>query len=212
MWSDSPFDPIWIDQLDLMGNFLPNPSFGLTMPESGEESLNDEDNEENDSEKNFVLNLEEFIDISGLSDDCAADDEEPAGGEGDVEGAETPSRRPSTSIVEHPLYKHLQGTDRVGAFRINQDNQKLISNGVATKESLAFSNPLYHGTLRGIKQGNLQGAATPLTPERRPKRSIAKVHAKSPMETNQGKRKASEADDHSHKRHRSLTDATQMQF
>lgn len=188
-------------------------SFDQALGDSGEESFNDEDVED-DGEKN--LNIEDFLDLEGLED---KDDEEAVEAEeGDIDGVETPSRRPSTStngqgnglsgsgLHNHALLKHLKSIDRVGAFRINQANQKLILNGQATQDSLAFSNSLYHGTLRGIKQGNLKGASTPLTPERRHK----KAFAKSPLETTQVKRKAPEVDSNSsngaHKRHRSLSD------
>lgn len=191
VWLDTPlFGPIFRPAATQFPNFH-IPEQLKQLPES-EESWNEEEEAENDSDK---FDMEAFIDMSGLSDDGATEDKKPAGDEGDVEG-------PTTAGVA--LYQHLHGTGRVGAFRKNQDNQKLISNGVATQESLAFSNPLYHGTLRGIKQGNLQGASTPLTPERRPKRSMFPS-----METSQGKRKVSEVDERPRKRPRTFTDATQ---
>lgn len=210
MWSEPlPFNnnlPLDDVQFDEFINFAANQDY----PDSVEEQSYDDMEEEDDGEKN--LNIEDFIDMNNLNDLCAPDDE--ISGEGDINGAETPSRRPSTisngltgsGLHDHPLLKHLQAIDCVGAFRLNQDNQKLIANGVATKESLGFSNPLFHGTLRGIKQGNLQGAATPLTPERRHK----KVVAKSPLEINKMKRKASEADNNTHKRQRSTSDVISM--
>lgn len=200
--------PMYSDPADF-GYFVSN----ATAPDSEGSFIDEETMEEDDGEKN--LNIADFIDVEALNAVCAKDDEavEDINEEG-VDGAETPSRRPSTTsnglsgtnLHTHPLLLHLKTIDRVGAFRINQDEQKLIMNGEATQESLAFSNSLIHGTLRGIKQGNLKGAATPLTPERRPK----KPFTKSPLEANFKKRKASEADNNTYKRQRSTSGAMQM--
>lgn len=181
--------------------------YDLTTHDS-EGSFVDEDMEEEEDAGEKNLDLDAFIDMDAFNDMCAPDDE-PAkdSGDGDADGAETPST-PShglsgTGIHNHPLLSHLRGLDRVGAFRMDQANQKAILSGQATRDSLAFSNPLFHGTLRGFKQGNLKGAATPLTPERRHK----KAPVKSPLETKQVKRKASEVvDNNRHKRHQSFSD------
>lgn len=162
-----------------------DPAFTLPLllgPASESSSLPAE--EEASSGKEF-----EFVDLGH----CASD-------ENNTDGVDTPSRRPSdavssasdnnptSSMFNNNLFEHFDKCpDAVGAFRKNQTNQKLLSTGVATQESLAFNNPLYEGALRGIKNGSLEGAATPLTPERRHKKAFAKSRA----ETTTTKRKAS---------------------
>lgn len=143
------------------------------------------------------VNFQDFLNMESLG---APDNETPGDGAGDggVVGAQT---------TAYQLFKHFETTNSVGSFRINQENQKLIANGVATQESLGFSNPLLNGTLRGIKQGSLQGAATPLTPERHHKQAAIK----SPLEMNKMKRKAPEEDNaETRKRQRSTSDVMTM--
>ena len=70
------------------------------------------------------------------------------------------------------LFNHFHKNSDVGAYRRNQHNQRLLSNGKATQESLAFSNNLHIGTLRGIKTGSLETVTTPITPHRRHKRNV----------------------------------------
>lgn len=201
-------------QPNMFGTFDPDFSlfgngYDFPDPDSEESFLGDGD--EDDGEKN--LNIHDFINLDDLISNADENDEHTD--EGNAGGAETPSRRPSaapsgnseSNTDVHPLLEHLtNNADRVGAFRLNQVNQQLILNGQATQESLAFSNPLYHGTLRGIKHGNLSGAATPLTPERRHKKSFAK----SPSELTQRKRKAPDVDNSVHKKQRSISDVRKM--
>lgn len=185
-------------------------AFGFEAVPDSEASFNEDDfGGEDDGEKD--LNIDDFLNFDEYNEED--DDNAEQHHEDKVDQAGMPSRQPSTSsndplsIVDNPFLKHLTSIE-VGAFRMNQANQKLIANGQATQDSLAFGNPLFHGTLRGIKQGNLKGAATPLTPERRHKKTLSK----GPSETKQAKRKAPEAEDinSAHKRHRSISDVTQM--
>lgn len=160
------------------------------------------------------LNIEDFLDFG--EGDTDGEGHAVDNDDGLTDG--TPSRRASTAPSAasdsntdvHPLLSHFtNNADAVGAFRRNQVNQQLILNGQATQESLAFSNPLYHGTLRGIKHGSLGGAATPLTPERRHKKALAK----SPSEAVLQKRKASAMtgeNGQAHKKQRSISDVKAM--
>ncbi|POS74317.1 hypothetical protein DHEL01_v207292 [Diaporthe helianthi] len=176
------------------------------------------DAEHDDDVEERNLNIEDFLDFGDGGSEGEDDDKSE---DGNTDG--TPSRRTSmapsalsalsdSNTDVHPLLSHLtNNADAVGAFRRNQVNQQLILNGQATQESLAFSNPLYHGTLRGIKHGSLGGAATPLTPERRHK----KLLAKSPSDAISQKRKASgpAADmSQTHKRQRSISDVRTMRL
>lgn len=180
--------------------------------ESEDSFLVEADDEDDGEEKN--LNIEDFLDFGEADSEGEGQTADNDDGITDT----TPSRRASTVFSAtsdsntdvHPLLSHFtNNADAVGAFRRNQVNQQLILNGQATQESLAFSNPLYHGTLRGIKHGSLGGAATPLTPERRHKKTIAK----SPSEGGKHKRKASAMvgdSGYAHKKQRSISDVKAM--
>jgi hypothetical protein len=193
--------------------FFPSGTEPYMADDSEDSWLLDADHDDEDAEEKN-LNIEDFLDFGEGGSE--GEDDVDKSDEGNIDG--TPSRRSSmaTSGLSdsnndvHPLLSHLtNNADAVGAFRRNQVNQQLILNGQATQESLAFANPLYHGTLRGIKHGSLGGAATPLTPERRRK----KAPAKSPSEAALQKRKASGpvADmSQPHKRQRSISDVRTM--
>lgn len=180
--------------------------------DESEDSFLVEADDSDHEEKN--LNIEDFLDF-GEGD---TDGEGHAADNDDGITDASPSRRASTAPSAtsdsntdvHPLLSHFtNNADAVGAFRRNQVNQQLILNGQATQESLAFSNPLYHGTLRGIKHGSLGGAATPLTPERRHKKSIPK----NPSEAVLHKRKVSGLagdDGYPHKKQRNISDVHSM--
>lgn len=206
---------------DLMDINDPFWSHVRTLRPASDSSSIPDDEEEDAAEKN--LNIHDFVTFGDGDDSDALEQNDDNADEGNTDGAETPSRRPSvaasaisdsnpTNTTFSNLLNHFtQRPNSVGAFRLNQTNQKLILNGEATQDSLAFSNPYFHGTLRGIKHGSLNGAATPLTPERRHKRAFAK----SPAETATTKRKASgTASDQSraHKKQRSITDVSRMQI
>ncbi|KAI3391078.1 hypothetical protein diail_7973, partial [Diaporthe ilicicola] len=158
--------------------FFPSGAEPYMGDDSEDSWLVDAEQEDEDAEERN-LNIEDFLDFGDIGSD--GQDEADKSDDGNTDG--TPSRRSSmapsalgdSNTDVHPLLSHLtNNADAVGAFRRNQVNQQLILNGQATQESLAFSNPLYHGTLRGIKHGSLGGAATPLTPERRHKKALAK--------------------------------------
>lgn len=182
--------------------------------ESEDSFLVEADDEDDGEEKN--LNIEDFLDFG----DAESEGEGQVADNDDGITDKTLSRRASTALSAtsdsntdvHPLLSHFaNNADAVGAFRRNQVNQQLILNGQATQESLAFSNPLYHGTLRGIKHGSLGGAATPLTPERRHKKALAK----GPSDGFNQKRKASAMvgdNGYAHKRPRSISDVKAMQL
>lgn len=181
-------------------------------PSSSGSSMADEDGYADAGES--ALNLEDFIHWDGLSD---GEDNMDEGDDGNTDGMGTPSRRPSVTTTSdtqtpgfNPFLEHLTNNGNiVGAFRLNQNNQKLILNGEVTQESLAFGNTLFNGTLRGIKTGNLGGAATPLTPERR-----RKPKTRSPAELKASrKRKASSllsAPPQFYKKQRSISDVGGM--
>lgn len=174
------------------------------------------DGEDDPDEKS--LDIDAFIDFNGDSE------AEAQGGqtadEDNASGVETPSRRPSIAPSADGIFVGQSSSldlDRwtntkpgsVGAFRLNQTNLKLLANGEASEDSLAFKMPYTNGTLRGIKQGALGGAATPLTPERRHK----KKSVQSPLETAGLKRKASGTSTEqslAHKRQRSISDVRKM--
>ncbi|KAK0714762.1 hypothetical protein B0H67DRAFT_489153 [Lasiosphaeris hirsuta] len=167
------------------------------------------------------LKLEDFITFHQESSD---EDEEEAG-EWNGDLTSSPSRprtaasgtsaATDSSMDLHPLLSHFDNnSDAVGAFRRNQINQQLIFSDKASQESLAFSGPYYHGTLRGIKTGSMETVTTPITPARRHKRNnTAGMHGFDPQGSPPPKRKASGLLSESvHKKHRSISDIDILQI
>jgi hypothetical protein len=206
-----------------MQPFGPAEAFFPCTPDAfaGEEESDDSyfggvDEDEDES----LLRLEDFVTFNNDSSD---EEESGADWNGDLISSPT---RPKTaasnasvateSAAAHPLLTHFDNnSDVVGAFRRNQINQQLIYSDKASQESLAFSGPYYHGTLRGIKSGSMETVTTPITPIRRQKRSntvgahgFSDLQQSSPLNVVSQKRKASShhADANLHKRHRSISD------
>ncbi|KAK4163156.1 hypothetical protein QBC43DRAFT_290120 [Cladorrhinum sp. PSN259] len=188
--------------------------------------------EEDDDEA--TIDLETFIDFKNNRSGC----EEESGDEipwNDDDPESSPTRPKTaasfasaatdiTSAGAQPLLSHLfdSNSNAVGAFRKNQLNQQLINSEIATQESLAFSGPYYHGTLRGIKSGSMETVTTPITPVRRQKSNslvglngFPDASPGSPLNHVSQKRKAASndhADSGMHKRHRSLQDMEILQI
>lgn len=131
----------------------------------GDDSDDSELGLEEVDEEEAKLDIEDFLRFD--NSDSEVDEEL----EYDPESAATsPTKKDSDKQDMHPLLNHLtNNADAVGAFRRNQINQQLILSDRATQESLSFSGPYYHGTLRGIKTGSLETVTTPITPARRRK-------------------------------------------
>ncbi|KAK1775752.1 hypothetical protein QBC45DRAFT_472995 [Copromyces sp. CBS 386.78] len=116
-------------------------------------------------EEEAKLDIDDFLRFDNT--DSEDDEELDFGPES---AANSPTKKDSDKQEMHPLLNHLtNNADAVGAFRRNQINQQLILSDRATQESLSFSGPYYHGTLRGIKTGSLETVTTPITPARRRK-------------------------------------------
>ena len=193
--------------------FFPLTSDGITGEDSDySESLAHEDEEES------KLELEDFIIFNQDSSDN--EDDEPGPADHYFGQVASSPARPSTAVsgisaatdvtttdVLHPLLSHFDNnSNAVGAFRRNQINQQLIFSDKASQESLAFSGPYYHGTLRGIKTGSMETVTTPITPARRQKRSNTIAGFADPSGSPGGKRKSSGSLGAAHKRHRSISD------
>lgn len=189
------------------------PALFPTLDSEGSSIRTDED-EEDEGERNLDVDL--FLAFD--SDDSDAEgkasgdpNDRDSEGQGNAGDADNASGRSSAADGHHKPIKayaplsHLGGMN-VGAFRRNQTTQQLIARGEATPESLAFSNSLFHGTLRGIRDGALPAAATSLTPERRRKPQPAK----SPLEVASLKRKAFGATGEAHKKRKSISDVGNM--
>lgn len=152
--------------------------------------------DEDDADDEDVWVVEDFVDF-GSTTSVAGDDEET---DGIAEPSSTPAR-PTTSASEDLMYPLLAHPHLVGAFRNNQDRHQLLSRNKASRASLAFSGPLNQGPIRGIKDNRLAAANAPITPVRRQKTPKAAFPSSpgSPL-----KRKASGAEEMSHKRSRSM--------
>jgi hypothetical protein len=202
--------------------FFPCTSDAFTGDDSDDSYFAGVQVEEDDDEEESLLKLEDFVTFNNDSSD---DEEEESGTEWNGDVASSPTR-PKTATsnasaatetaAAHPLLSHFDNNSNVvGAFRRNQINQQLIYSDKASQESLAFSGPYYHGTLRGIKTGSMETVTTPITPIRRQKRSntvgmnaFTDIQPSSPVNVLSQKRKASSnhADSNLHKRHRSLSE------
>lgn len=205
--------------------FFPCTTDPFTVEEESDDSYFagiDEDEEEG------LLRLEDFV---TFADDSSDEEEEDAvDWNGDLisspirprTAASNASAATESTAAAHPLLTHFDNnSDVVGAFRRNQINQQLIYSDKASQESLAFSGPYYHGTLRGIKTGSMETVTTPITPIRRHKQSntvgtngFSDIQQSSPLNVASQKRKASgnHADTNMHKRHRSISDMEVLQI
>ncbi|CAN8101903.1 unnamed protein product [Discula destructiva] len=176
------------------------PALFPNMGSEGSSTRTDEDEDEED-EGERDLDVDLFLAFD-------SDDSDAEGGNGnDAEDGEvsndgrtgntdkTSGHGGNKASTAFGTLAHLGGMN-VGAFRRNQTTQQLIARGEATPDSLAFSNSLFHGTLRGIRDGALPAAATSLTPERRRKPQPTK----SPLEVASLKRRASALTGGAHKK------------
>ncbi|KAJ2902001.1 uncharacterized protein MKZ38_001142 [Zalerion maritima] len=137
------------------------------------------------------------------------------GDETDNDGIPTPTLasplnvEPEDPFSNSPL-NHLQNNaNAVGAFRINQENQNLISSRKATEESLDFSGP-FNTPIRGVKSGRLDAASTSISPVRRQKRPSVDI-ATTPVA---GRKRGSVSENvgNAHKRQRSISEVGRMQI
>lgn len=196
--------------------FFPCTSDAMTGDDSDDSYFADAQEDEAES----MLRIEDFITFNTDSSD---EEESAVGWNADFASSPTRPKKAANggdaageSASAHPLLSHFDNSDVVGAFRRNQINQQLIYSDKASQESLAFSGPYYHGTLRGIKTGSMEAVTTPITPIRRQKRSsmvgmngFSGFQQSSPLNILSQKRKASSNhtnDTHMHKRHRSISD------
>ncbi|KAK4130499.1 hypothetical protein BT67DRAFT_464918 [Trichocladium antarcticum] len=189
--------------------FFPCTSDAFTGDDSDDSYFAGVQVEEDEDEEESLLKLEDFVMFNNDSSDEEEEDEPETAWNGDLASSPT---RPKTAAsnasaateaaAPHPLLSHFDNNSNVvGAFRRNQINQQLIYSDKASQESLAFSGPYYHGTLRGIKTGSMETVTTPITPIRRQKRSNTKRKAPS-----------NHTDSDLHKRHRSISEMEVLQI
>lgn len=226
MVSSNPFgDFINMQPFGPAEAFFPCTPDVFTAEESDDSYFAGIDEEEDEEES--LLKLEDFVTFHNDSSD---EEEFGADWNGDLISSPTRPKTAASSTsaaaespaAAHPLLTHFDSNaDVVGAFRRNQINQQLIYSDKASQESLAFSGPYYHGTLRGIKSGSMETVTTPITPIRRQKRSntvgmhgFSELQQSSPLNVLSQKRKASSslADPGLHKRHRSISDMEVLQI
>ncbi|KAI0126187.1 hypothetical protein BJ170DRAFT_463140 [Xylariales sp. AK1849] len=188
--------------------FGPAEAFFSGSPSSNvldEISEEDEDDDYEEDEGESLLKINDFINFDGDDDD---DDD----GEQDDDYSITPGRPTTASSDVTDLVGHLEfNPDMVGAFRRDQANLALIRSGQATRESLAFSGPFTHGTLRGIKDGRIPALNVPVSPLRKQKKLVPGM-ASSPLSGMSQKRKSLSEQHSGHKRQRSSIDLGPLSF
>jgi hypothetical protein len=180
------------------------PAEAFLPPVSALEDISEEDEYEDfeEDQDEQRLKLDDFLEFEGFDgEQSAAFDEED-------EYWTTP-QRPDTpggnldSLLDH---SHLLNNSHLaGAFRRDQQTHQLLRSGKATRESLAFSGPLHHGTLRGIKDGRIPSTNIPISPMRKHKPNRSDL-ANSPLASMSQKRKSSSEQHFGHKRQRSIPD------
>lgn len=180
------------------------PTEAFLPPTSGLEDISEEDEEYNEYEEDQDeqrLELDDFLDIEDF------DDEQDTAFDEDGQYWTTPQQPDTTGDVSSLLdHSHLLNNSHLaGAFRRDQQTHQLLRSGKATRESLAFSGPLHHGTLRGIKDGRLSSTNIPISPMRKHKRNMSDL-ASSPLASASQKRKSSSEQHFGHKRQRSIPD------
>ncbi|KAK1827664.1 hypothetical protein QBC39DRAFT_169416 [Podospora conica] len=225
-----------MSSVDPFGPFLTQQPMGpmeafyqyYSGPATDEDS--DHSGPEQEDEGEAQLRMEDFLTFHPDSSSDEEEDAEPTWG-GDA--TSSPSR-PQTAAsgmsaatdgsvdeASRLFDRFDKNADLVGAFRRNQHNQKLLSGGKVTQESLAFSNPLNLGTLRTcIKNGSMGAVATSITPQRRHKKSltmgapILKPELPVPQTSPSQKRKAPErhSDESSHKKQCSISEIGSIQL
>lgn len=172
-----------------------------------------------EDEDESMLNVEDFITFHNDSSDEEDEGESPAD-YGDLFSSPSRAQTPATTGTgaadassqlgnPHPLLTHFDNNSNVvGAFRQDQINRRLISSEIATQESLSFSRPFHHGTLRGIKKDRMATVTTTITQAPHRKRSnTAMMQGVDLQGSPRQKRKASEApSDHQHKKQRSISE------
>lgn len=181
------------------------PTEAFMPPVSALEDISEEDEDYDEYEEDQDeqrLKLDDFLDmedLDGAQDNPFDEDDEYW----------TTPQRPDTpggninSLLDH---SHLLNNSHLaGAFRRDQQTHQLLRSGKATRESLAFSGPLHHGTLRGIKDGRLSSTNIPISPMRKHKRNMSDL-ASSPLAGASQKRKSSSEQPFGHKRQRSIPD------
>ncbi|KAK3391231.1 hypothetical protein B0H63DRAFT_520419 [Podospora didyma] len=233
MFSSNPFaDYLNTQPYGPTEAFFPMTSDAITGEDSDESEIGVPQEDEEES----MLKIEDFITFHHDSSD--EEELEPTWDRDLATAASSPQRprtaASGTSAVTdasvgdvHPLLSHFgNNSDAVGAFRRNQINQQLINSEQASQESLAFSGPYYHGTLRGIKTGSMETVTTPITPVRRQRRTnslmnpitmntangasginvLAEIQGSSPSVMSQKRKASNPLGDSMHKRHRSISD------
>lgn len=164
-----------------------------TIMQDSLESYDEDDTTEDDK----LLQLGDLIDFGDESDEG---DQEAA----IVEPWSTPAR-PNTAASEDQTHHHLDSRT-VGAFRKNQVEHQLLSRNKVSQASLAFGGSMNQAPIRGLKNHRIAAGNTPITPVRRQKPAKAALPSSpaSPLVRQSNKRKASNGEEFSHKRSRSM--------
>jgi hypothetical protein len=179
------------------------PAEAFMPPASALEDISEEeydDFEEDHDEQR--LKLDDFLDIEDF------DADQGAGFDDEDQYWTIPHRHETPGDEVNPLQDHshlFNNSQLAGAFRRDQQTHQLLRSGKATRESLAFSGPLHHGTLRGIKDGRIPSTNIPISPMRKHKRNMSDA-ASSPLAGASQKRKSSSEQYFGHKRQRSIPD------
>lgn len=155
------------------------------MSRDSPDSFDEDDIDDDDFQ---LLAMDDLIDFPDEEDE----DEDESGY--DDENGLTP--RPATATSEDQA-RLMSRPGLVGAFRKNQDDQRILSGSNVSQNSLLFGGRYNTTAIQGIRQGHINAAGTPITPLRKQRK--APVDS-SPLAT---KRKFSGYEG-GHKRHKSV--------
>ncbi|TQS35687.1 hypothetical protein Golomagni_03888 [Golovinomyces magnicellulatus] len=151
------------------------PDAPVCMNETGtgtglyDSSGHDSDDVQEDNCAEITPNLDEFINFE--PDDGSTFDTHTVEPSSDcVDAAADMSARPTRTNEEaqvHPLISHFN-RGVVGSWRQKQNTHKLLHRNIVSQDSLSFGgNRFIEGTLKGVKNGRLKHANTPITPARK---------------------------------------------
>ncbi|RKF59903.1 hypothetical protein GcM3_170012 [Golovinomyces cichoracearum] len=166
-------NPILTEINNLAYSGLPDTTECMNQTGTGtglyDSSGHDSDDEQEDNCAETTPNLDEFINFE--PDDCSTFDAHIVEPSSDCVDAAPDISACATRIKEetqvHPLISHFN-RGVVGSWRQKQNTHKLLHRNIVSQDSLSFGgNRFIEGTLKGVKNGRLKHANTPITPARK---------------------------------------------
>jgi len=149
--------------------------------------------DDDDMDEVAMWNMDEFLNLPGVE---AGEDED------DSSPTDDPTSTPRPTTLTSEDQPQFLDSTLVGSWRSDKERHNQMIRNNATEDSLRFSSPHLHTTIKGIKEGRLANAVIPMTPMRKQKRFEMPIDS-SPLATHMNKRKFS-GEQSGHKRSKSM--------